>query len=50
MCGTHFGSMKITEDVRKFAEHGITEKAAIQQRLEEKATEFAKAGDAYRRV
>jgi phosphomethylpyrimidine synthase len=51
MCGPHFCSMKITEDVRKFAaEHGITEKAAIQQGLEEKATEFAKAGDAYRRV
>src|SRR5207247_502861 len=30
MCGPHFCSMKITEDVRKFAaEHGIREDAAL---------------------
>jgi phosphomethylpyrimidine synthase len=45
MCGPHFCSMKITEDVRKYAaEQGITEEAAIQQGLEQKATEFNKAG------
>jgi phosphomethylpyrimidine synthase len=45
MCGPHFCSMKITEDVRKYAaEHGITEEAAIEKGLEEKATEFNEAG------
>jgi phosphomethylpyrimidine synthase len=45
MCGPHFCSMKITEDVRKFAaEQGITEEAAIQKGLEQKATEFNEAG------
>jgi phosphomethylpyrimidine synthase len=37
--------MRITEDVRKFAaEHGITEEAAIKERLKQKATEFTNAG------
>ena len=45
MCGPHFCSMKITEDVRKYAaEQGITEETAIQKGLEEKATEFTKSG------
>src|SRR5438105_545563 len=45
MCGPHFCSMKITEDVRKYAaEQGITEEAAIQKGLEQKATEFTKSG------
>jgi phosphomethylpyrimidine synthase len=45
MCGPHFCSMKITEDQRKYAaEQGISEDVAIQQGLEEKATEFAKSG------
>jgi phosphomethylpyrimidine synthase len=45
MCGPHFCSMKITEDVRKYAgEQGITEEAAIQQGLEQKAAEFAEKG------
>src|SRR5204862_508221 len=43
MCGPHFCSMKITEDVRKFAaEQGITEEAAIGEGLKQKATEFTK--------
>jgi hypothetical protein len=38
-------SMKITEDVRKYAaEQGITEEAAIEKGLEQKATEFNEAG------
>ena len=38
-------SMKITEDVRKFAaEQGITEEAAIEKGLKQKATEFTKSG------
>jgi hypothetical protein len=36
--------VNITEDVRKFAaEHGITEEAAIEEGLKQKATEFTKA-------
>ena len=36
--------MKITEDVRKFAaEHEISEEAAIEKGLEQKATEFTKS-------
>ena len=45
MCGPHFCSMKITEDVRKFAaQQGIDESAAIEQGLREKAEEFQHAG------
>jgi phosphomethylpyrimidine synthase len=45
MCGPHFCSMRITEDVRKYAaEQGITEEAAIQKGLQQKATEFKEAG------
>jgi phosphomethylpyrimidine synthase len=45
MCGPHFCSMRITEDVRKFAaEQGITEEAALEEGLKQKATEFTKAG------
>ena len=48
MCGPHFCSMKITEDVRKFAaEQGITEEAAIKEGLEQKAAEFAETGEIY---
>jgi phosphomethylpyrimidine synthase len=37
--------MRITEDVRRYAaEQGITEEAAIQQGLEQKATEFTRSG------
>jgi hypothetical protein len=37
--------VKITEDVRRYAkEQGISEEAAIQEGLEQKATEFAKSG------
>jgi phosphomethylpyrimidine synthase len=45
MCGPHFCSMRITEDVRKFAaEQRITEEAAIEEGLKQKATEFTKSG------
>ncbi len=45
MCGPHFCSMKITEDVRKFAaEQGIKEETAIEEGLKQKATEFTKGG------
>jgi phosphomethylpyrimidine synthase len=45
MCGPHFCSMKITEEVRKYAaEKGVTEEAAITTGLKEKAAEFTKTG------
>jgi phosphomethylpyrimidine synthase len=45
MCGPHFCSMKITEDVRKYAaEHGLTDAEAIEEGLKQKATEFTKSG------
>ena len=45
MCGPRFCFMRITEDLRKFAaEQGITEEAAIEEGLKQKATEFNKAG------
>jgi phosphomethylpyrimidine synthase len=41
MCGPHFCSMKITEDVRKYAaEHGLTNAEAIESGLKEKSREF----------
>jgi phosphomethylpyrimidine synthase len=45
MCGPHFCSMKITEDVRKYAaEHGLTSAEAIERGLEEKSREFVEQG------
>ena len=46
MCGPHFCSMKITQDVRDYAaKHGIAdETAAVVQGLRDKAAEFKKAG------
>jgi phosphomethylpyrimidine synthase len=45
MCGPHFCSMKITEDVRKFAaEQGLTEETALEVGMAQKANEFREAG------
>jgi phosphomethylpyrimidine synthase len=45
MCGPHFCSMKITQEVRDYAaKEGITEIAALKQGMEVKAVEFVKAG------
>ncbi len=45
MCGPHFCSMKITEDVRRYAaEKGIAEAQALEQGMEEKSQEFAAQG------
>lgn len=45
MCGPHFCSMKITEDVRKYAEeHGISADDAIEVGMEEKSEEFVERG------
>jgi len=51
MCGPHFCSMRITEDVRRYAaEKGLNDETAIKRGLEEKAAEFATAGDVYQKV
>ncbi|MCP5519321.1 MAG: phosphomethylpyrimidine synthase ThiC [Verrucomicrobiales bacterium] len=45
MCGPHFCSMKITEDVRKFAEEQkVSANDALQKGMEEKAREFREQG------
>jgi phosphomethylpyrimidine synthase len=45
MCGPHFCSMKITEDVRKYAEEqGIAESEALKRGMEEKSKEFVEKG------
>ena len=45
MCGPHFCSMKITQEVRDYAEkQGITEIEALKQGMEVKAVEFIKSG------
>jgi phosphomethylpyrimidine synthase len=45
MCGPHFCSMRITEDVRKFAaQQQISAQDALQAGLEQKAREFVEKG------
>ena len=45
MCGPHFCSMKITEDVRKYAaEQGIVETAALEAGMAQKSQEFVEGG------
>jgi len=45
MCGPHFCSMKITEDVRKYAaEQGIAAEEALKKGMEEKSKEFVEKG------
>jgi phosphomethylpyrimidine synthase len=45
MCGPNFCSMKITEDVRKYAaEKGYTEDEALQEGMREKSAEFTEQG------
>ena len=45
MCGPHFCSMKITQDVRDYAAQiGMEEQAAIEAGMKEKAEEFKKTG------
>ncbi|MDB6129479.1 MAG: thiC [Verrucomicrobiales bacterium] len=44
MCGPHFCSMKITEDVRKFAAEQEAESEAIEKGMAEKAREFINQG------
>ncbi len=45
MCGPHFCSMKISEDVRQYAaEQGIAEEEALAKGMAEKSKEFAEKG------
>ena len=45
MCGPHFCSMKITEDVRRYAaEKGLSEEETIERDLSEKSREFVEKG------
>ena len=45
MCGPHFCSMKISQDVRDYAKKkGVTEQEALQKGMEEKSIEFVKKG------
>jgi phosphomethylpyrimidine synthase len=52
MCGPHFCSMKITQDVREYAaSQGIDEQAALENGMQQKSIEFVKKGaEIYRRV
>jgi phosphomethylpyrimidine synthase len=45
MCGPKFCSMRITQDIRKYAaEQELSEQAALNQGMSDKATEFKKKG------
>ena len=45
MCGPHFCSMRITEDVRKYAaEQGMAAEDALEKGMEEKSREFVEKG------
>ena len=45
MCGPHFCSMKITQDVRDYAAaQGVGEQEALEKGMEEKSVEFVKKG------
>ena len=45
MCGPHFCSMKISEDVRRYAaDHALSEEDALKKGMEEKSKEFKESG------
>jgi len=45
MCGPHFCSMKITQDVRDYAaKQGLSEQDALARGMQEKSVEFVKSG------
>ena len=52
MCGPHFCSMRITQDVRDYARtHDLGEREALEEGLQEKAEEFRRqGGDLYKTV
>jgi phosphomethylpyrimidine synthase len=52
MCGPHFCSMKITQDVRDYAaSQGVSEEEALSKGMEQKSIEFVKQGaEIYRKA
>ena len=52
MCGPHFCSMKISQDVRDYAaQKGISDKEALEKGMEEKSIEFVKKGaEVYQKI
>ena len=52
MCGPHFCSMKITQEVREFAlAQGLSEEQALARGMEEKSIEFVRTGaEVYHKV
>jgi len=52
MCGPHFCSMKISQDVRDYAaEKGVSEEEALKQGMQEKSIEFIKKGsEVYQKI
>ncbi|MBU6505610.1 MAG: phosphomethylpyrimidine synthase ThiC [Betaproteobacteria bacterium] len=52
MCGPHFCSMKITQDVREYAsQQGVTDTEALDRGMADKASEFREKGaELYRKV
>jgi phosphomethylpyrimidine synthase len=52
MCGPHFCSMKISQDVRDYAaEKGISDEEALKKGMQEKSIEFVKKGsEVYQKV
>jgi phosphomethylpyrimidine synthase len=52
MCGPHFCSMKITEDVRAYAiQKGIDDQSALEQGMKDKSKEFLEKGsEIYQKV
>ncbi|MDE2131449.1 MAG: phosphomethylpyrimidine synthase ThiC [Betaproteobacteria bacterium] len=52
MCGPHFCSMKITQDVREYAsQQGVTDTEALDRGMADKASEFLEKGaELYRKV
>jgi phosphomethylpyrimidine synthase len=52
MCGPHFCSMRITQDVREYARNrGLSEQQALEEGMEEKSVEFvAKGAEIYKEI
>ena len=43
--------MRITEDVRRYAaEQGVSEETALEKGMQQKAAEFAEAGEIYQKA
>ena len=48
MCGPHFCSMRITQDVRDYAaKHGLDTAVALEEGMKQKSAEFQQSGELY---